>query len=95
MVETQSTLNYVASSAKKNNVVVQTSSNVQESQAFKTLRDDLTARLEAIHVKILRNYILKAAILTVMAKRRQYHAAFCTYNHQIALMFIAQHDTKN
>jgi len=85
----------VANSAKKLDVVLQTSSDVQESQAFKTLRDDLTARLEVIRVEISRDYILKAAILTVMAKRRQYHAAFCTYIHQIALMFIAQHDTKN
>jgi hypothetical protein len=94
-METKSTLNYVASFAKKLSVVLQISSDVQESQAFKTLRDDLTARMEEIRVEISTEYILKAVEITLSAKRNKYHAAFCTYIRQVASTFIAQHDTKN
>ena len=50
---TKSNPNYIASSARKLNIVLSTKLNEQESQAFKTLRDDLTARLEEFHVEIM------------------------------------------
>jgi hypothetical protein len=68
-METKSTLNYVASFAKKLSVVLQISSDVQESQAFKTLCDDLTLRLEEFHVEITQDYVIKAANITVAAKK--------------------------
>ena len=50
--ETKSDPNYVSSSAKKLNIVLQAMPEVQESQGFKTLRGDLTAELENFRAKI-------------------------------------------
>ena len=66
--ETKSNLNYVASSTRKLNIVLLTESNEQESQAFKTLRDELTARLEKFRIEITQDFVIKAADITVDAK---------------------------
>ena len=75
MKGTKSNPNYVASSARKLNIVLSTKSNEQESQAFKTLRDDLTARLEEFRIEITQDFVIKAADITVAVKKTKYHAA--------------------
>jgi len=66
--ETKSDPNYVSSSAKKLNIVLQAMPEVQESQGFKTLRSDLTAELESFRARITRDYVLKANDMNVEAK---------------------------
>ena len=95
VIEMKSTPNYVSSAARKLNIVLPSDAEAQKSQAFMTLRDDLTAELEEIRVKISRNYVIKAAELTLNAKKTKYQAAVCTYVRQLAMTFIAQYDTKN
>ena len=91
---TKSNPNYVASSARKLNIVLSTESNEQESQAFKTLRDDLTARLEEFRIEITRDYVIKAADITVNAKKTKFHAAICKWIRLVAKTFIVQHDIR-
>ena len=91
---TKSNPNYVASSARKLNIVLSTESNEQESQAFKTLRDDLTARLEEFRIEITRDYVIKAADITVDAKKTKFHAAICKWIRLVAKTFIVQHDIR-
>jgi hypothetical protein len=50
---------------------------VQESQDFKALRNDLTAELEKFRVMITQEYVLKANDLNVDAKRGKSYAAIC------------------
>jgi hypothetical protein len=66
--ETKSDPNYVSSSAKKLGIVLQTMPEVQESQGFKALCNDLTAELEKFHAMITQEYVLKANYLNVNAK---------------------------
>jgi len=94
-METKSTENYVASSARKLNIELTSDTEVQKSQAFTTLRDELSARLEEIRVKILTNFIAKAAELTLSAKLTRFQVALCIYIRRQARMFIAQYDTQN
>jgi hypothetical protein len=67
--ETKSNPNYVSSSAKKLNIVLQAMPEVQEHQGFKTLRSDLAADLELFRAQITKEYILKANDMNVEAKR--------------------------
>jgi hypothetical protein len=50
---------------------------VQESQGFKTLRNDLSADLEKFRSMITKEYILKVSNLNVAAKKMGYHVAVC------------------
>ena len=56
--ETKSDPNYVLSSAKKLGIVLQAMPEVQESQGFKALRNNLTADLEKFRAMITQEYIL-------------------------------------
>jgi hypothetical protein len=87
--------NHVASSARKLNIELQSETGIQKSQAFMTLRDELAAELDKIRIAITRDYITKAAELTLGAKKEKYHDAFCQFIRQVAQTFIAQYDTKN
>ena len=89
-IETKSDPNYVSSSAKKLNIVLQAMPEVQESQGFKTLRSDLTADLEAFRAKITKDYVLKANDMNVEAKRTRFHHAICKWMRGLAAAFIAQ-----
>ncbi len=93
--ETKSDPNYVSSSAKKLNIVLQAMPEVQESQGFKTLRGDLTAELESFRAKITRDYVLKANDMNVEAKRTRFHFAVCKWMRGLAAAFIAQAGVKN
>ena len=93
--ETKSDPNYVSSSAKKLNIVLQAMPEVQESQGFKTLRSALTADLEAFRAKITKEYVLKATDMNVEAKRTRYHFAICKWMRGLAATFIAQSGVKN
>ena len=88
--ETKSDPNYVSSSAKKLGIVLQAMPEVQESQGFKALRNDLTGELEKFCVMITQEYVLKANDLNVDAKRRRYHGAICKWIRGLAQAFIAQ-----
>jgi hypothetical protein len=93
--ETKSDPNYVSSSAKKLNIVLQAMPEVQESQGFKTLRSDLTAELESFRARITRDYVLKANDMNVEAKRTRFHFAVCKWMRGLAAAFIAQAGVKN
>ncbi len=67
--ETKSDPNYVLSSVKMLNIVVQAMPEVQESQGFKTLRSDLAADLELFRDRITKEYILEANDMNVETKR--------------------------
>ncbi len=67
--ETKSNPNYVSSSVKKLNIVLQAMPEVQESQGFMTLRSDLAADLELFHDRITKEYVFKANDMNVEAKR--------------------------
>jgi hypothetical protein len=82
--------NYVSSSAKKLGIVLQAMPEVQESQGFKTLRDDLAADLEKFRAMIMQEYVLKANELNVEAKRTRYCTAICKWIRGLAQAFIAQ-----
>jgi len=51
-----------------------TKSKEQESQAFKTLRDNLTTRLEEFCIEITQDFVIKAAAITIDAKKTKCHA---------------------
>jgi hypothetical protein len=87
--ETKSNPNYVSNSAKKLGIVLQAMPEVQESQGFKALRNDLAAELEKFRVMIMQEYILKANNLNVNAKQGRYHAAICKWIQGLAQAFIA------
>jgi hypothetical protein len=63
---------------------------VQESQGFKTLRNNLTADLEIFRAKITKEYVLKANDMNVEAKRTRFHFAICKLMRGLAAAFIAQ-----
>jgi hypothetical protein len=67
--EAKSDPNYVSNSAKKLRIVLQAMPEVQESQGFKALRNDLAAELEKFRLMITQEYVLKANNLNVDAKK--------------------------
>ena len=69
--ETKSDPNYVPSSAKKLGIVLQAMPEVQESQGFKALRNNLTADLEKFRAMITQEYILKANDMNILKPRGQ------------------------
>jgi hypothetical protein len=77
--ETKSNPNYVLNSAKKLGVVLQAMPEVQESQGFKALHNDIATELEKFCAMITQEYILKANNLNVNAKQGRYHAAICKW----------------
>ena len=93
--ETKSDLNYVPSSAKKLRIVLQAMPEVQESQGFKALRNNLTADLEKFRAMITQEYILKANDMNVEAKRSRYNAAICKWIWGLAQAFIVQQNIYN
>ena len=91
--ETKSTSNYVASSARKLNIELQAStSDIQESQAFTTLRDSFKAKMEEIRIELTRDFILPAAKFTLDAKEKKFHTLVCNFAHTLAKMYIAQYE---
>ncbi len=92
---TKSIPNYVASSAKKLNIVLTTESSVQESQAFTTLRNNLTAELEDFRIRVTREYVIVAADITVGAKKARYHACICKWIRGLAKVSLAQQGILN
>jgi hypothetical protein len=68
---------------------------VQESQAFTTLRDELTADLEKFRMHVTRTYVLVASDMTVDAMKTRYHASICKWIRGIATVFIAQQGIEN
>jgi hypothetical protein len=58
---TKSDPNHVASFARKLNIVLAVEASVQESQAFTTLCDELTADLEKFCIHITQSHVLVAA----------------------------------
>jgi hypothetical protein len=93
--ETKSDPNYVSSSAKKLNIVLQAMPEVQESQGFKTLHSDLATDLEILCAGIMKEYVLKANDMNVEAKRTQYHFAICKWMRGLAAAFIVQTGVTN
>jgi hypothetical protein len=93
--ESKSDPNYVSSSAKKLNIILQAMPEVQESQGFKTLCSDLAADLELFHDRITKEYVLKANDMNVKAKRTRYHFAICKWMRGLAAAFIAQTGVSN
>jgi hypothetical protein len=69
--ETKSDPNYVSSSAKKLGIVLQAMPEVQESQGFKALRNNLIMELEKFCVMIMQEYILKANNLNVSMPNKE------------------------
>jgi hypothetical protein len=91
--EAKSTSNYIASSAKKLNIELQASTkDVQESQAFTTLRDSFVKRMEEVRVELTRDFTLPASKFTLDAKEKKFHTMICNFAHTLAKMFIAQYD---
>ncbi len=68
---------------------------VQESQGFKTLRNDLAVDLEKFCAMIMQEYVLKANDLNGDAKQGRYHAAICKWIRGLAQAFIAQQNIYN
>ena len=93
--ETKSDPNYVPSSAKKLGIVLQAMPEVQESQGFKALRNNLTADLEKFRAMITQEYILKANDMNIEAKRSRYNVAVCKWIRGLAQAFIAQQNIYN
>jgi len=93
--ETKSNPNYVSSSAKKLGIVLQAMPEVQASQGFKALRNNLTADLEKFQEMITQEYVLKANDLNVEAKRTRYYTAICKWIRGLAQAFIAQQNIYN
>jgi hypothetical protein len=93
--ETKSDLNYISSSAKKLGIILQAMPEVQESQSFKALHNDLTMELEKFRVMIMQEYVLKANNLNVKAKQGSYHAAICKWIQGLAQAFIVQQNIYN
>ena len=93
--ETKSSPNYVSSSAKKLGIVLQAMPEVQASQGFKTLRNELTVELEKFRAMITQEYVLKANDMNVEAKRTRYYAAICKWIRGLAQAFIAQQNIYN
>jgi hypothetical protein len=63
---------------------------VQESQGFKTLRNNPTADLKRFCIMITQSYALKANNMNVKAKRARFYAAICKWIRGLAHAFIAQ-----
>ncbi len=69
--ESKSDPSYVSSSVKKLEIILQAMPEVQESQGFKTLRNNLTVDLEIICAMVMQNYVLKVNDMNVKAKRER------------------------
>jgi hypothetical protein len=93
--EMKSDPNYVSSSAKKLEIVLEAMPEVQESQGFKTLHSNLAADLEKFLAHIKKEYILKTNDMNVKAKRARYHFAICKCIRGLAMAFIAQQGIPN
>lgn len=91
----KSTPNYVSSAARKLNFELPVDAEVQESEVYKTLLNNCTARLEAFRVEVTRDFVLVAADLSVESKQRKYYAAICKVYRLLAKTFISQCDIKN
>jgi hypothetical protein len=81
---------YISSSATKLGTILQAMPEVQESQGFKALRNDLTTELEKFGAMITQEYDLRANDLNVDAKRGRYHASICKWIQGLAQAFIVQ-----
>ena len=68
---------------------------VQESQGFKALRNDLFVDLEKIRLMIIQEYVLKANDLNLEAKKRRYYTAICKWIQGLAQVFIVQQNIYN
>jgi hypothetical protein len=86
---------YISSSVKKLEIVLQAMPEVQESQGFKTLRNNLTMDLEKNCAVIMQNYVLNVNDMNVEAKRERYCAAICKWIRGLAQAFIVQHGINN
>ncbi len=93
--ETKSDPNYVSRSAKTPGIVLQAIPEVQESQSFKALRNDLTVELEKFCAMITQDYVLKANDLNVKFKRTRYITAICKLIQGLARAFITQQNIYN
>jgi hypothetical protein len=93
--EMKSNPNYVLNSAKKLGIVLQAMPEVQESQGFKNLRNDLVVELEKFRAIITQEYVLKANDLNINAKQGKYHAAICKWIQGLAQAFIMQQNIYN
>ncbi len=68
---------------------------VQDSQGFKALLNNLITELEKFCAMIMQEYVLKANNLNVNAKRTRYHAAICKWIQGLAQAFIVQQNIYN
>ena len=93
--EAKSNPNYVSTSVKGINFELQVDADAQDGEAFKTIRNDLTAALEECRIEMTRKFVLPAQELTLEAKGKRYLAAICIYVHQLTSMYIAQGGTKD
>jgi hypothetical protein len=93
--ETKFDPSYVSSSVKKLEIVLQAMPEVQESQGFKTLHDNLTMDLEKNCAMIMQNFVLKVDDMNVEAKRERYRATICKWIRGLAQAFIVQHGINN
>jgi len=84
----KSTVDYVSPAARKMNIVLTNDSDVLESEAFTTLRSNLTARLEAFCVEVTRDIILPSNELTVQSKCRKFYIATCQVYRLLAKTYI-------
>jgi hypothetical protein len=93
--EVKSDPSYILSSVKKLGIILQAMPEVQESQGFKTLRNNLTSDLEEICAMIMQNYVLKANDMNIKAQRERYRAVICKWIHGLAQAFIMQQGVNN
>ena len=93
--EAKSNPNYVSTSVKGINFELQVDADAQDGEAFKTIRNDLTAALEECRIEMTHKFVLPAQELTLEAKGKRYLAAICIYVHQLTSMYIAQGGTKD
>ena len=95
LAEAKSNPNYVSTSVKGINFELQVDADAQDGEAFKTIRNELTAALEECRVQMTHKFVLPAQELTLEAKGKRYLAEICTYVHQLVSMYIAQGGTKD
>jgi hypothetical protein len=86
---------YVLSFIKKLEIFLQVMREVQESQGFETLHNNLTMDLEKNCAIIMQNYVLKVNDMNVEAKRERYRAAICKWIRGLAKAFITQEGINN
>ena len=65
-------------------IVLQAMPEVQESQGFRALRNNLSVDLEKFRLMITQEYVLKVNGLNLEAKKRRYKTAICKWIHGLA-----------